>query len=223
MGYSRPRADRRGLRRWNAIRPDRSSFHFLRSNKSIKDSFLIGNSRSIVYHLNEHLILIRCGCSNDYVRRNLAVEYLLAGMALEEVSRLNGHSSVLITQKHYAPWVLERQQRLATSVRTAWSTMGMTAGTPVVNIADGRPARVVKRAARSKYTQASWAQIVAPFEFSAPRPAPGPAFLVGSILMSRLNQSQVIQKTQANCPRTAQRRSSSRPGERPIDGSPTLF
>jgi hypothetical protein len=41
---------------------------YLRSNKSIKDSFLIGNSRSIVYHLNEHLILIRRGCSNDYVR-----------------------------------------------------------------------------------------------------------------------------------------------------------
>ena len=44
---------------------------YLRSNKSIKDSFLIGNSWSIVYHLNEHLILIRRGCSNDYVRRNL--------------------------------------------------------------------------------------------------------------------------------------------------------
>jgi hypothetical protein len=41
---------------------------YLRSNKSIKDSFLIGNSWSIVYHLNEHLILIRRGCSNDYVR-----------------------------------------------------------------------------------------------------------------------------------------------------------
>ena len=58
------------------------------------------------------------------LRDTFAVEYLLAGMPLEEVSRLLGHSSVLITQKHYAPWVLERQQRLATSVRTAWSTMG---------------------------------------------------------------------------------------------------
>jgi integrase len=55
------------------------------------------------------------------LRDTFAVEYLLAGMPLEEVSRLLGHSSVLITQKHYAPWVLERQQRLATSVRTAWS------------------------------------------------------------------------------------------------------
>lgn len=82
-------------------------------------------------------------------RDTFAVEYLLAGMPLEEVSRLLGHSSVLITQKHYAPWVLERQQRLATSVRTAWSTMGMNGGAPVVNIRDGRAGKIVRRAARS--------------------------------------------------------------------------
>jgi integrase/recombinase XerD len=53
------------------------------------------------------------------LRDTFAVEYLLVGMPLDEVSRLLGHSSVLITQKHYAPWVLERQQKLATSVRNA--------------------------------------------------------------------------------------------------------
>ena len=37
------------------------------------------------------------------MRDTFAVEYLLAGMPLEEVSRLLGHSSVTITQKHYAP------------------------------------------------------------------------------------------------------------------------
>jgi site-specific recombinase XerD len=62
------------------------------------------------------------------LRDTFAVEYLLAGMPLEEVSRLLGHSSVLITQKHYAPWVLERQQKLATSVRAAWSAMGIRDG-----------------------------------------------------------------------------------------------
>jgi integrase/recombinase XerD len=46
-------------------------------------------------------------------RDTFAVEYLLTGMPLEEVSRLLGHSNVLITQKHYAPWVVERQQKLA--------------------------------------------------------------------------------------------------------------
>lgn len=66
------------------------------------------------------------------LRDTFAVEYLLAGMPLEEVSRLLGHSSVLITQKHYAPWVLQRQQRLAASQRAAWVTMGIQAGTPAV-------------------------------------------------------------------------------------------
>ena len=78
------------------------------------------------------------------IRDTFAVEYLLAGMPLEEVSRLLGHSSVLITQKHYAPWVLERQQRLATSVRTAWSTMGVRHSSPAVNIAKRRPVSVAR-------------------------------------------------------------------------------
>jgi site-specific recombinase XerD len=57
------------------------------------------------------------------LRDTFAVEYLLAGMPLKEVSRLLGHSSVTITQKHYAPWVLEKQQRLADSQRKAWAQM----------------------------------------------------------------------------------------------------
>lgn len=64
------------------------------------------------------------------LRDTFAVEYLLAGMSLEEVSRLLGHSSVVITQKHYAPWVLQRQQRLAASQRAAWATMGIPAEHP---------------------------------------------------------------------------------------------
>lgn len=84
------------------------------------------------------------------LRDTFAVEYLLAGMPLEEVSRLLGHSSVLITQKHYAPWVLERQQRLAASVRAAWSAMGINgSGAPVVDIAQARPAAFAKLAAGS--------------------------------------------------------------------------
>jgi integrase len=59
------------------------------------------------------------------LRDTFAVEYLLAGMALEEVSRLLGHASVLVTQRHYAPWVLERQKRLESSQRKAWAIMGI--------------------------------------------------------------------------------------------------
>jgi integrase/recombinase XerD len=59
------------------------------------------------------------------LRDTFAVEYLLAGMPLDEVSRLLGHSSVTITQRHYAPWVLERQQRLTANQRAAWVNMGV--------------------------------------------------------------------------------------------------
>lgn len=53
------------------------------------------------------------------LRDTFAVEYLLAGVPLEEVSQLLGHASVLVTQKHYAPWVLQRQQRLAESPQSS--------------------------------------------------------------------------------------------------------
>ena len=76
---------------------------YLRSNKSIKDSFLIGNSRSIAYHLNEHLILIRRGCSNDDVRRNLATSN--ASIAFEikidehlHLSQVNGNRGKMLIQ-----------------------------------------------------------------------------------------------------------------------------
>lgn len=59
------------------------------------------------------------------LRDTFAVEYLLAGMPLDEVSRLLGHHSVTITQKHYAPWVIERQERLASNQRAAWENMGI--------------------------------------------------------------------------------------------------
>ena len=77
-------------------------------------------------------------------RDTFAVEYLLAGMPLEEVSRLLGHSSVLITQKHYAPWVVERQQKLATSVRAAWSMMGIRTGSIGAHVKTRRPAAFAK-------------------------------------------------------------------------------
>jgi integrase/recombinase XerD len=80
-------------------------------------------------------------------RDTFAVEYLLAGMPLEEVSRLLGHSNVLITQKHYAPWVVERQQKLATSVRAAWSMMGASTRSAAVHAAKRRPAAFAKSTA----------------------------------------------------------------------------
>jgi site-specific recombinase XerD len=48
---------------------------------------------------------------------------LLAGMPLEQVSKLLGHTSIKTTEKHYGPWVKARQQQLEASVQQAWAHM----------------------------------------------------------------------------------------------------
>lgn len=53
-------------------------------------------------------------------RDTFAIELLLAGVPLERVSILLGHSSIGITEKHYAPWVRDRQERLEADVRRTW-------------------------------------------------------------------------------------------------------
>ena len=60
-------------------------------------------------------------CHPHMFRDTFAVEMLLAGVPLDQVSILLGHSSVRITEKHYAPWVHARQQQLELSVRKAWT------------------------------------------------------------------------------------------------------
>jgi integrase len=49
-----------------------------------------------------------------------AVEWLSAGIPLEEVSKLLGHTSVKTTEKSYAPWVTARQDRLDALVVATW-------------------------------------------------------------------------------------------------------
>jgi integrase len=53
-------------------------------------------------------------------RDTFAVEMLLAGVPLDQVSILLGHRSIKVTEKHYAPWVRARQEQLENSVRRAW-------------------------------------------------------------------------------------------------------
>ena len=60
-------------------------------------------------------------CHPHMFRDTFAVEMLLAGIPLEQVSILLGHKSVKITEKHYAPWVKARQEQLAANVRKAWA------------------------------------------------------------------------------------------------------
>jgi integrase/recombinase XerD len=59
-------------------------------------------------------------CFPHMFRDTFAVEMLLAGVPIDQVSLLLGHKSVKITEKHYAPFVKARQDQLAASVRKAW-------------------------------------------------------------------------------------------------------
>jgi site-specific recombinase XerD len=54
------------------------------------------------------------------LRDTFAVGLLSAGVPLEEVSKLLGHTSIKTTEKHYAPWVTTRQARLDALVTATW-------------------------------------------------------------------------------------------------------
>lgn len=53
-------------------------------------------------------------------RDSFSVSLLVAGVPLERVSVALGHSSVKVTEKHYSPWVRERQEQLESDVRRIW-------------------------------------------------------------------------------------------------------
>lgn len=54
-------------------------------------------------------------------RDTFAVDLLLAGIPLEQVSVLLGHGSIRVTEKHYAPWIRDRQAQLEASLERAWA------------------------------------------------------------------------------------------------------
>jgi integrase len=53
-------------------------------------------------------------------RDTFAVGLLLAGVPIEQVSKLLGHKSIKVTEKHYSPWVMARQEQLEQSVQKSW-------------------------------------------------------------------------------------------------------
>lgn len=60
-------------------------------------------------------------------RDTFAVERLNKGVPIDRLSLLLGHSSVKVTEKHYAPFVKERQQQLEMYARMAWEDSGVDA------------------------------------------------------------------------------------------------
>lgn len=66
----------------------------------------------------------RAKISNGYAHRfrdTFSVNLLLAGVPMEEVSILLGHSNIKITQQHYSPWVRDRQLQLEADLERAWA------------------------------------------------------------------------------------------------------
>lgn len=53
-------------------------------------------------------------------RDTFAVELLLAGVPIERVSALLGHSSVKITERYYAPWTHSRREQVEADLQRAW-------------------------------------------------------------------------------------------------------
>ena len=54
------------------------------------------------------------------VRDTFAIEALLAGVPIDQVSKMLGHASVVTTERHYMPFVKARQDQLADSFRRMW-------------------------------------------------------------------------------------------------------
>lgn len=68
-------------------------------------------------------MFLRAGLPDGHSHRfrdTFAVRLLENGVALDVVSVLLGHQSIRVTEKHYAPWVKERQLKLEEAVRRAW-------------------------------------------------------------------------------------------------------
>jgi site-specific recombinase XerD len=66
---------------------------------------------------NSHLIR----CHPHMLRHTFAIEKLLAGAALEDVSLLLGHHSIRITERHYLKFDQRRQDRLTKASMVDWS------------------------------------------------------------------------------------------------------
>ena len=55
------------------------------------------------------------------LRDTFSVSLLLAGVPIEQVSILLGHSNIRVTQQHYNPWVRDRQRQLEADLQRAWN------------------------------------------------------------------------------------------------------
>jgi len=75
-------------------------------------------------------------------RDTFAVELVKAGVPIERVSVLLGHSSIRVTERHYNPWVKARQEQLEADVRATWAADPMSvSGNSAKGISTGQSTR----------------------------------------------------------------------------------
>ena len=92
----------------NAI-ADPSREHFFWTGKSLPETV----ARYWRSRLQRVARLARVkGFKTHRLRDTFAVELLLAGVGMEDVSALLGHGSIRVTERHYAPWNTARRDRL---------------------------------------------------------------------------------------------------------------
>jgi Bifunctional DNA primase/polymerase, N-terminal/Phage integrase family len=66
----------------------------------------------------------RAEIKNGYAHRfrdTFSVSLLLAGVPIEQVAVALGHSNISVTQRHYNPWVRDRQLQLEADLQRAWN------------------------------------------------------------------------------------------------------
>jgi integrase len=60
-------------------------------------------------------------CHPHRFRDTFSVSLLLKGVSLDSVSKLLGHSSIKITERHRVPWVKARQDQHECELRRIWT------------------------------------------------------------------------------------------------------
>ena len=71
-----------------------------------------------------HALFKLAGVKNGYAHRfrdSFSVGLLLAGVPIERLSILLGHSNIKVTQQHYNPWLRDRQLQLEADLQRAWN------------------------------------------------------------------------------------------------------
>ena len=100
----------------DAIQPNASGYYFWSGESAVTTA--TDNWRARFGQVFQH-----AGIANGHPHRfrdTFAVDLLLRGVAIDQVSVLLGHSSVKITERYYLAFVAARRKQIADAVRRAW-------------------------------------------------------------------------------------------------------